>query len=150
MQRLDEGDEVMQRLDEGDKLESTEIKLKLSTMKPLHTNWLIRAYKHVTTVTGREIYWKGWVKSGIIKDIENRSIDISTLDAFFEIDPTEKKTHQDQINSFDGSSQITYITDNLESDSDCEWEDNDDNIFAVFNNEEDVWLYYCTDILFCW
>ena len=119
-------------------------------MKPLHANWLIRAYRHVTTATSREICWKGWVKSGIIKDIENGSIDIFTLDAFLEIDPTEKKMRLDHINSFDGSSEITYITDNLESDSDCEWEDNDDNISSYLTSKTTfdfttVWIF-----LSCW
>ena len=49
---------VMQRLDDGEKLESIEIKLKLSTMKPLYAKWLMEVYEQMTTATGREICLK--------------------------------------------------------------------------------------------
>ena len=97
----------------------------------------MEAYEHMTTATSREICLKEWVESGISKAIENGSNDISTLDLFFEIDPIENEIRQDQVDSFDGSIKTTYITDNLESDSDCEWEDNDGNIFDIFNIEDD-------------
>ena len=49
---------VMQRLDDGEKLESIEIKFKLSTMKPLYAKWLMEVYEQMTTATGREICLK--------------------------------------------------------------------------------------------
>ena len=65
------------------------------------------------------------------------SIDVSTLDLFFEIVPVENEMREDHVDLFDGSNETTYITDNLDSDSDCEWEDDDGNIFDVFNIEVD-------------
>ena len=47
--------EIMQRLDNGEKLESIEIKFKLSTLKLLYIKWLMEAYEHMTTATGRSI-----------------------------------------------------------------------------------------------
>ena len=64
------------------------------------------------------------------------SIDVSTLDLFFEIVPVENEMREDHVDLFDGSNETTYITDNLDSDSDCEWEDDDGNIFDVFNIED--------------
>ena len=112
--------EVMQRLLDGEKLKSIKVKSKLSTTKPLHAKWLMEAYEYMTTVTGREICLKGCLKSGTSKAIENGSNDIFILDLFFEIDPIENEMRQDQVDSFDGSIKTTYITDNLESDSDGE------------------------------
>ena len=37
--------------------------------------------------------------------------------------------------------ETTYIKDNLESNFDCEWEDDGGNIFAVFNIDDKEWLY---------
>ena len=130
--------EVMMRLDDGENLESIEIKFKLSTMKPLHAKWLMEAYDHMTTATGRDICLKGWERSGILQAIENGVSDISSLDPFFEIDPIEDETIQQKVTSFNGSIDKAYIADHYEhNDSDSEWEDDDGNIFNVFNIEND-------------
>ena len=46
----------------------------------------METYEQMTTATGREICLKRWVKSSIIKTIENGSDDISTQEPFFETD----------------------------------------------------------------
>ena len=132
---------LLQCVNDGEKLESIEVKFKLSSMKPLHAKWLMEAYDHMTTATSREIYLNGWVKSGINRATENGSTDIPTLDPFLEIDSIENQMWQDLVVSIDGSFKTTYITDNLESDSDSEWEDDGGNIFDVFNIKDEEWLY---------
>lgn len=132
---------VMQRLDDREKLESIEIKFKLFTMKPLHAKWLMEVYEQMTAAIGREICLKGWVKRGTSEAIENGSNVTSTLDPFFDIVPIENEMRQDQLQSLHGSIETTYITDNLAYDSDCAWEDDDGNIFDVFNIDDDELLY---------
>ena len=73
----------------------------------------------------------------------NRQINlryISTLDPFSKIDLIENEIRQDQVDSLDGSIKTTFITDNLKFDSDSKWEDDDGNIFNVFNIEDEELL----------
>ena len=132
---------LLQCVNDGEKLESIEVKFKLSSMKPLHAKWLMEACDHMTTATSREINLNGWVKNGINRATENGSTDIPTLDPFLEIDSIENQMWQDLVVSIDGSIKTTYITDNLESDSNSEWEDDGGNIFDVFNIKDEEWLY---------
>ena len=46
-------------------LESITIDFKLSTVKLLHTKWVMEAYNHMTSSIGKDICLKGWKKRGI-------------------------------------------------------------------------------------
>ena len=46
------------------KLDDIEVDFYLSKMKPLHAQWLISMYNHVTSEKGKQIVLKGWKKAG--------------------------------------------------------------------------------------
>ena len=50
-------------------LESIEVKLRLSTIKTLHANWLIDLYNFLTSPQGRAINVNGWKMTGIVDAI---------------------------------------------------------------------------------
>ena len=56
---------VKQQLDSGKQLDDIDVDFRLTTIKPLHAQWLVDMYNHFTTSKGIEIIVKGWKKSGI-------------------------------------------------------------------------------------
>uniref|UniRef100_A0A1X7VL66 DDE-1 domain-containing protein n=1 Tax=Amphimedon queenslandica TaxID=400682 RepID=A0A1X7VL66_AMPQE len=56
---------VQKELSSGKCIEDIEVDLKLSTIKPLHAQWLINLYNFFTTTEGHAITLKGWKKAGI-------------------------------------------------------------------------------------
>lgn len=57
---------VKEQLDSGKQLVGIDVNFRLSTVKPLHGEWLISMYNYFTTRKGIEIIVKGWKKSGIV------------------------------------------------------------------------------------
>ena len=58
-------DAVKQQLDSGKQLEDVEVDFRLTTIKPLHAQWLVNMYNFFTTEKGAQIIAKGWKKAGI-------------------------------------------------------------------------------------
>uniref|UniRef100_A0A1X7USG5 DDE-1 domain-containing protein n=1 Tax=Amphimedon queenslandica TaxID=400682 RepID=A0A1X7USG5_AMPQE len=56
---------VQKELSNGKCIEDIEVDLKLSTIKPLHAQWLINFYNFFTTTEGHAITLNGWKKAGI-------------------------------------------------------------------------------------
>ena len=56
---------VKQQLDDGKQVDDIDVDFRLTTIKPLHAQWLLDMYNHFTTSKGMEIILKGWGKSGI-------------------------------------------------------------------------------------
>ena len=73
-------------LESGKKLENITIKFLLSTMKPLHTGWLIDCYNQLISSHRKEIILGGWRASGIYAAVEDGLIGF-LVDQFNEIDP---------------------------------------------------------------
>ena len=55
--------EVQAQLKSGKELESVEVDLRLTAIKPLHAQWLVNLYNFFTTTEGRSIVVKGWKKA---------------------------------------------------------------------------------------
>ena len=53
-------DTVKKQLDDGEALEDIEVDFKLTTMKPLHAQWLVNMYNFFTSEKGAHIIVKGW------------------------------------------------------------------------------------------
>ena len=51
-------DQVTKAMDEGQELESIDIPLKLSIVKPFHAKWLIEMYNEMTSAEGRQFVRK--------------------------------------------------------------------------------------------
>ena len=131
--------EVIKELDAGKDLDTIEIALKLTVLKPLHAVWLIDLYNHFTTPQGRAICLKGWQVSGIYDAVQMTSSNLPTLDPFADIDPLESNEEEPDCNV--DMSQV-YITDNGACDTDaCDSDEefyDDGNIFTrVFEDEDD-------------
>ena len=48
-------DQIFQQLDDGKSLEEIDVKLQLTTLKPLHALWLTELYNHMTAKEGKEV-----------------------------------------------------------------------------------------------
>ena len=58
-------DAVKKKLDRGETLEDIEIDLRLTTLKPLHAQWLVNMYNFFTSAKAVSIITRGWQKAGI-------------------------------------------------------------------------------------
>ena len=132
-------DQVIRALDEGKDIKDVEISLKLSIVKPLHAKWLIEMYNHMTSSEGRDVCLKGWKVAGILDAAEKGLEELPNLDPFHDIDPLATS---DSLEEVDGNESETersmYISPSVdEDDEDSEYEDEDGNIFDVFDEESD-------------
>ena len=132
-------DQVIRALDEGKDIKDVEISLKLSIVKPLHAKWLIEMHNHMTSSEGRDVCLKGWKVAGILDAAEKGLEELPNLDPFHDIDPLATS---DSLEEVDGNKSETersmYISPSVdEDDEDSEYEDEDGNIFDVFDEESD-------------
>ena len=132
-------DQVIRALDEGKDIKDVEISLKLSIVKPLHAKWLIEMYNHMTSSEGRDVCLKSWKVAGILDAAEKGLEELPNLDPFHDIDPLATS---DSLEEVDGNESETersmYISPSVdEDDEDSEYEDEDGNIFDVFDEESD-------------
>jgi hypothetical protein len=68
-------------------LEDVQIKLRLSSLKPLHAEWLVDFYNHMTSDKGIPIIKSGW-RAAVITDAINLGLEnLPSIDPFEEIDP---------------------------------------------------------------
>ena len=70
-----------------------EVKLNLTTFKPLHAAWIMEFYDLMTSNRGKSVIKKGWNASGIIGVIESGLANLPSIDPFADMDPliTEPK-----------------------------------------------------------
>ena len=57
---------IQKELNNGNNIEDIEVDLKLSTIKPLHAQWLVNLFNHLTTADGKATILKGWKNSGLL------------------------------------------------------------------------------------
>ena len=67
-------EEIKKQMDAGIPTESTDVNLKLTSLKALHASWLIELYNVLTTADGRETVLNGWKKSGVTAVLKNEEI----------------------------------------------------------------------------
>ena len=61
-------------VDSGKQLDDIDVDFRLTTIKPLHAQWLVDMYNHFTTSKGIEIIVKGWKKSGIARLFDGSTV----------------------------------------------------------------------------
>ena len=131
-------DQVIHALDEGKDIKDVDISLKLSIVKPLHAKWSIEIYNHITSSEGRDVCLKGLKVAGIWDAIEKGLDGLQNLDPSHDIDPL---TTSDSLEEVDGNESETerdmYISPFVDDNEESEYEDEDGNIFNVFNEESD-------------
>lgn len=77
-------------MDAGKTVKEIDVKLLLTTLKPLHAKWMVDFYHHMSTAKGTEVIMSGWKKAGITAAIDKGALAISsTLDPFYDLDPQE-------------------------------------------------------------
>ena len=65
------------QLHKGIAIDEIDIKLRLSLLKPLHGEWLVDFYKHITSGAAKKIVDIGWASFGI-EDAINIGLDSLT------------------------------------------------------------------------
>ena len=59
---------------EGKEVEQIEIKLTLTTLKPIHAKWLVDFYNHMTTPEGEQVISSDWSAAGITIALKNGNL----------------------------------------------------------------------------
>ena len=127
--------QIDQALEAGESLESIDVSLKLSIIKPLHAKWIMEVYNHMTSAAGKPICLKGWQVSGISEAVCKGLKEMAHIDPFHDIDPLTETQCQDENVLL--HEREMYIQDAVEDDSDSEYEDNDGNIFNILEDDDD-------------
>ena len=79
--------QVSNQLQEGKSLESVQIPLKLSIIKPIHTGLIVEFYKYMATEEGMKYIYSGWRASKITDAIRMGKSNLSPIDPFNDLDP---------------------------------------------------------------
>jgi len=79
--------QITERLDLGVSLDYIDIKLRLSTLKPLHAGWVVDFYNHITSAEGKQVVLNGWKAAGIYDALKLGSSKLPSIDPFHDIDP---------------------------------------------------------------
>ena len=120
------------------KTKDFDISLKLSVVKLLHAKWLIEMYSHMTSSEGRDVCLKGQKVASILDATEKGLDGLKNLDLSCDIDPLATS---DSLEEVDGNESETerdmYISPFVDDNEESEYEDEDGNIFDVFNEESD-------------
>ena len=82
-----DAEKIREELDKGLELESIEVKMPLTVMKPLHAKWLSEMYNVMTSEQGKDVIASGWEASGICEAIKIGLLKLPSLDPFKDISP---------------------------------------------------------------
>ena len=74
-----------------------DVKFRLTTMKPLHAQWVVDFYNEMTTCKGSKIIESGWRAAGISDAIRLGSKGLPPIDPFQAIDPLLEKKRSRRI-----------------------------------------------------
>ena len=131
-------DQGIRALDEGKDIKGVNISLELSIVKPLHAKWLIEMYNHMTFSEGRDVCLRGWKVAGILDATERGLDELQNLDLFHDKDQLATSDSLEEIHG-NGSEteEDMYISRFVDDNEESEYEDEDENISDVFNEESD-------------
>ena len=137
---------IAKDLDAGKPMEEIEVKLQLSTLKPLHAQWVVDLYNYLTSEKGQEVIANGWRSAGITEAISVGSHGLPNLDPFHHVDPLYEETSSFETAVTTGADIENFVTpkESFQSDSEDEWEPDgeaDDNsiernIFEILEDDE--------------
>ena len=86
--------QVSAQLDKGIAIDEIDIKLRLSLLKPLHAEWLVDFYNHMTSGAAKKIIDSGWASSGIEDTISMGLDSLPSIDPFSDIAPMIVELHE--------------------------------------------------------
>ena len=129
---------MIRALDEDKDIKDIKISLKLSIVKPLHAKWLIEMYNQMTSSEGRDVCLKDWKVAGISDAAEKDLDGLPNLDPFHDIDPLATSDSLEEADDNESETERNmYISLFVDHNEESEYEDEDGNIFYVFNEESD-------------
>ena len=79
--------QIEKQLSIGKKIEEVDIKFTLTTIKPLHAQWLVEFYDEMTSEPGSTVIVNGWKVSGIYDGLKMGSANLPSIDPFQDISP---------------------------------------------------------------
>ena len=59
------GNEILKQLDEAVNIDAVDVKLRLTTLKPLHAQWVVDFNNEMAAIKGKHIIESGWRVTGI-------------------------------------------------------------------------------------
>ena len=133
--------QVSNQLSEAKPLESVQVPLKLSLIKPIHAGWLTEFYNYMTSAVGKKYIHSVWRTSGITDAIKVGKVNLPPIDPFNDLDPllplTEKTPEIDSVIAIteeqNGLRSSSDHECDISSDSDSEWEyDDERSAFDAF------------------
>lgn len=81
------GNEILKQLDEAVNIDAVDVKLRLTTLKPLHAQWVVDFNNEMAAIKGKHIIESGWRVTGITDAICLGSKNLPATDPFHDIDP---------------------------------------------------------------
>ena len=79
--------QIQRGTESGEDNDEIEVKLNLTTLKPLHAAWIMEFYDLMTYDQGKSSIKNGWKASGITGVIESGLANLPSIDSFAGIDP---------------------------------------------------------------
>ena len=79
--------EISAQVDKGIVINEIDVKLPLSILKPLHTEWLVGFYNHMTSGAAKKNIDNGWAFSGIKGAINMGLHSLPSIDTFNDFAP---------------------------------------------------------------
>ena len=124
-------------MDDGRELDSIDIELKLSIIKPLHAKLMTEVYNEMTSAERKEIYLKGWEVSGIKGAAELGVTKLLNLEPFDDIDPMlEEDCNEIPVTDSSAILQaVSYIPSDHEIGSGDDDDDDDEE-----EEEDEEWI----------
>ena len=123
-------------------IEDVNIQFSLTTLKPLHSKWLLEFYNHITSETGAEIILNGWKAAGIYDALKMGAAALPSLDLFQDISPLPGNDDDDTRGISDTVNVPVEVKGNFVNPFVDDDEDN--NEFYVRQEEDN------DDVEFCW
>ena len=78
--------QIQRGMESRNNSDEIEVKLNLTTFKPLHAAWIMELYDLMTSNRGKSVIKKGWKASGIIGVIESGLANLPSIDPFADMD----------------------------------------------------------------
>ena len=122
-------EQISLALENGEKLEDINISFKIAVLKPLHAQWLVEFYDHITSGEKREIITHGFERAGITYALELGSSNLPELDPFAEFLTLVSGDELADQSLPDEEYLQSFTNDRVDSDNSDWGEDFDKNVF---------------------
>ena len=118
--------QVSNQLSDGKSLESVQVPVKLSIIKPIHPGWLVQFHNYMISAGEKKFIYSGWRAPGITDAVQMGQANLLPIDPFNDYNPLLPLTQETQ--EFDSVIATPEEQNGLRSSSDEEYDgsSNDD------------------------